>query len=89
VSFRSLLVAVALLSLLFLGAACGSRDPAPGAKEPPAPAGSESELKPPLDWPEPGQPAPAFRLPALAGGEVTVPGDFEGRAVLMLFFSMG
>ena len=69
---------VLLLAVMLLGAGCLANDPAP-------PAG----LKPPLDWPEAGRPAPGFSLPSLAGGEVTVPRDLEGRAVLMLFFSPG
>jgi hypothetical protein len=48
--------------------------------------GSESELKPSL---EPGTPAPEFSLSTLAGDEYTVPKDFEGQAVVMMFFSLG
>jgi hypothetical protein len=91
--FSRVLPVAALLAVLLLGAACASKDPVPpGSKEIPGEQiviDPDLELKPALDWPVAGQPAPAFSLPSLAGDEVTVPGDFEGRAVLMLFFSLG
>lgn len=87
------IIPILTAALLFLGAACGPRDTAPrgGEQTPPEQVAPDpgTALGPPLDWPEPGKPAPEFRLPSLAGGEVSVPGDFAGRAVLMLFFSLG
>ena len=41
-----------------------------------------------MTLPEIGAPAPSFRLPAAAGGEVGLE-DYRGRTKLVLWFSKG
>ncbi|MEW6541417.1 MAG: hypothetical protein AB1402_07380 [Bacillota bacterium] len=92
-----LLAGMMLAGLLLAAAGCGFGGPAPnGSTTPPdrnaapeAPSGTAAPLPPPLEWPATGTPAPAFRLPSLIGGEVSLPDDFQGRAVMLLFFSLG
>ncbi|MEW6458693.1 MAG: hypothetical protein AB1441_06450 [Bacillota bacterium] len=96
-SLRPALYLVILAALLIAAAGCGSGGPVPNgsttspdrAAAPEIPGGAGTELPPPLDWPTPGTPAPAFRLPSLDGGQVSLPADFRGRAVMLLFFSLG
>lgn len=96
-SLRPTLYLVILAALLLVAAGCGWAGPAPnGSTTPPdrsaapgVPGGTAAVLPPPLEWPATGAPAPAFRLPSLIGGEVSLPGDFQGRAVMLLFFSLG
>jgi hypothetical protein len=93
-----LLAGMMLAGLLLAAAGCGFGGAAPnGSITPPEkPAvptvpggGTGAPLPPPLEWPATGTPAPAFRLPSLIGGKVSLPDDFQGRAVMLLFFSLG
>lgn len=88
---RSFPVLLLIPALLLTVTACGRGDTIPVTPEDRQRivADPGTGLLPPLDWPEPGAAAPRFTLPALAGGEINVPDDFVGRAVLMQFFSMG
>ncbi|AZK59052.1 redoxin domain-containing protein [Candidatus Desulforudis audaxviator] len=96
-SLRPVLALLLLAALLLVAAGCGSWGSAPNgnitppdqAAVPAVPSGTGTALPPPLDWPTPGTPAPAFRLPSLDGGQVSLPADFRGRAVMLLFFSLG
>lgn len=72
-NLKLVLIMALITALLFLATACTGSEPKP-------------EPKPSL---EPGTPAPEFSLSTLAGDKCTVPKDFENRAVLMMFSSLG
>lgn len=91
---KPVLALLLAIAILLPAAGCGSKGSVPaGGITPPdkltVPNRPDPVLPPPLDWPTPGAPAPAFRLPSLDGREVTLPEDFQGRAVMLLFFSLG
>ncbi|MBO8128105.1 MAG: hypothetical protein H0Z39_02755 [Peptococcaceae bacterium] len=88
---RGLLALALVMIIIGLLSACGARGPSnrqveSGGLELP----NGAVTLPPMEWPPVNEPAPEVALEAFEDDRmVAVPSDFEGRALALMFFSLG